>query len=302
MTVSEKTRVTLAHSGSRDRGVRNALRALGVNPVKNRHVLLKPNLNTADPAPGSTHNDTLRALIQELWAMGATSISLGERSYQPTGRVVAGKGMQPLLDELDVRLIDFDALPIEDWVPVNPKGSHWPKGFRVARPVLEADCLVFTGCLKTHQYGGVFTMSLKLSVGVVPTSRHGFNYMQELHSSPHQRKMIAEVNVPFRTDLIVMDGVEVFVDGGPAIGKLARGDCMLAATDRVAADAVGLAVLKTLGANRDIMSTKIFDQEQIARAVELGLGAASPDEIDLVSADEAGGPFRDRVAAALNRG
>jgi len=38
--------------------------------------------------------------------------------------------------------------------------------------------------LKTHQYGGIFTLSLKLHVGVVPTSRHGYDYMRELHGSP----------------------------------------------------------------------------------------------------------------------
>jgi uncharacterized protein (DUF362 family) len=81
--------------------------------------------------------------------------------------------------------------------------------------VLESECLVSTGCLKTHQYGGWFTMSLKLHVGVVPTYRHGFNYMSHLHHSPHQCRMIAEVNQPFRPALVVLDGVEAFVDGGP---------------------------------------------------------------------------------------
>ncbi|MCG2753467.1 MAG: DUF362 domain-containing protein [Desulfobacteraceae bacterium] len=58
---------------------------------------------------------------------------------------------------------------------------------------------------------------------MVPTRRHGFNYMQELHTSPHQRKMIAEINAPFSPDLIILDGIEAFVDGGPAEGKRAQG-------------------------------------------------------------------------------
>ncbi len=36
-------------------------------------------------------------------------------------------------------------------------------------------------------------MSLKLHVGVVPTFRHGYDYMRELHGSTHQRKMIADI-------------------------------------------------------------------------------------------------------------
>jgi hypothetical protein len=54
----------------------------------------------------------------------------------------------------------------------------------------------------------------------------------------------------------------------------------------VTIDAVGLSVLKDLGSNAQVMKTKVFDQEQIARAVELGLGASSPSEIELVAAED----------------
>jgi len=57
-------------------------------------------------------------------------------------------------------------------------------------------------------------------------------------------------------------------------------------TDRIAVDAVGLAILKDLGSNRAIMGKKIFEQEQIARAAELGLGASAPDEIEVVPINE----------------
>jgi hypothetical protein len=45
-------------------------------------------------------------------------------------------------------------------------------------------------------------------------------------------------------------------------------------------------ILKHLGSNAAIMKTKIFKQEQIARAVELGLGASSPSQIQILAADE----------------
>ncbi len=145
-------------------------------------------------------------------------------------------------------------------------------------------------------------MSLKLNVGVVPTTRHGYRYMKELHSSPHQRKMIAEINAPFTPDLIVLDGIDAFVDGGPATGKRAKGNVFLASTDRVAIDAVGVAILKLLGSNDQIMKPKIFEQEQIARAVELGLGASSVSEIELIPADAQSREYRDRVVEVLEKG
>ena len=299
---SDKSRVAFVSTEDRMAGVAASVQALGVNPVKNKDVLIKPNFNTADDVPGSTHNDTLVALIKEVWQMGAKTVRLGERSYPLTREVMEQKGVVPLLEKLDVDIIDFDDLSPKDWVKVDAKNSHWRDGFRVARPILESDCLIATCCLKTHQFGGVFTMSLKNHVGVVPTTRHGYNYMSELHASPHQRKLIAEINAPFKPDLVVLDGIEAFVDGGPANGKRAIGNVFLASPDRVAIDAVGVAVLKSLGSNKTIMDTKIFDQEQISRAADLGLGASCPADIDLIAADDQSLEYRDRVAAILNEG
>ncbi len=302
MENSDKSKVALVSTKDRKTGVASSIQALGINPVKNKDVLIKPNFNTADDTPGSTHNDTLTALIKEVWQMGAKSVRLGERSYPLTREVMEQKGVLPLLKKLEVDIDDFDDLAQKDWVKVDADGSHWRDGFRVARPILESECLITTCCLKTHQFGGVFTLSLKNHVGVVPTTRHGFNYMSELHSSPHQRKLIAEINAPFKPDLVVLDGIEAFVDGGPANGKRANGNVFLASPDRVAIDAVGVAILKSLGSNSDVMNTKIFDQEQIARAADLGLGAACPADIDVIPADEQSGEYRDRVVKILNAG
>jgi len=299
---STKSHVALVKTDNRKNGVKTSLKTLSMNPVKGKNVLIKPNFNTADITPGSTDNDTLVALVEEIWAMGAKSISLGERSYPLTREAMEKKGILPVLDKLNVKVIDFDHLDEKDWVLFKPKKSHWPNGFRVARPILNAECLISTCCLKTHQFGGIFTLSLKLHVGVVPTFRHGYEYMKELHSSPDQRKMIAEINEPFKPVLIVLDGIDAFVDGGPATGKLAKGEVFLASTDRVAIDAVGVAILKLLGSNEGIMRPKIFEQEQIARAAELGLGASSPSEIEVVPADKNSQDYRDRIMEVLRRG
>lgn len=298
----EKSVVSFAKTEDRKAGVESALGGLGVNVVKNKAVLIKPNFNTADITPGSTHNDTLVALVEKIWSMGAKSISLGDRSYPLTREVMEQKGVPALMQERDVSIVDFDNLDPKDWVKLTSTDSHWRDGFRVARPVLEAECLISTCCLKTHQYGGVFTLSLKNHVGVVPTTRHGYDYMKELHSSPHQRKMIAEINAPFTPDMVILDGIDAFVDGGPAEGKRARGNVFLASADRVAIDAVGVAILKSLGSNNQIMNSKIFDQEQIARAAELGLGVSSPGGIDLLAADDQSQDYRNRVADILNQG
>ncbi|MBU0990556.1 MAG: hypothetical protein KJ823_10235, partial [Proteobacteria bacterium] len=81
-----------------------------------------------------------------------------------------------------------------------------------------------------------------------------------------------------------------------------EGECFLASTDRVAIDAVGVAVLKVLGSNDSVMGPKIFEQEQIARAVELGLGSSSPSEIDLIASDKESRAYCDQVREVLMLG
>lgn len=114
--------------------------------------------------------------------------------------------------------------------------------------------------------------------------------------------MIAEINEPFKPALVLLDGIDAFVDGGPGTGKRARGEVFLASTDRVAVDAVGVAILKVLGSNDPIMKPKIFEQEQISRAVDLGLGASSPSDIEVIAADEKSQNYRDRVLEILRKG
>jgi len=116
------------------------------------------------------------------------------------------------------------------------------------------------------------------------------------------RRMIAELNQGYRTDLVIMDGVQAFTDGGPSRGRLAQANVMIAGTDRVAVDAVGLAVLKELGSNDAIMGRPIFQQEQMARAVEVGLGIRGPDQIDLVSDDDPGNAYAATLKTILSAG
>ena len=120
-----KSRVALLSTKDRKSGVGSSIKALNINPVKNKDVLIKPNFNTADPVPGSTHNDTLVALVEEVWKMGARSVSLGERSYPVTAEVMEQKGVVPLMEKLDVKIIDFDDLADKDWVKIKPKESPW---------------------------------------------------------------------------------------------------------------------------------------------------------------------------------
>ena len=293
-----KTKVALIKTMDRGDGIGKVMGLLELSSMKGKRVFLKPNFNSADPFPASTHNDTLKTLVAEIKERGAAGITLGERSGPPpTQKVMEEKGIFALSRELGFDVINFEDLAESDWVAFNPPESHWPDGFSVPRPLVEAEYIVSTCCLKTHQYGGVFTMSLKLSVGATPK-----RLMRLLHSSPDQRLMIAEINAAYTPRLILLDGLEAFVDGGPSSGKKASPEVIVAGTDRVAVDAVGIAVLKEQGSNEAIMGRRIFEQEQIRRAAELGLGVTSADKIDLVTPDEPSRQYATKLKSILAQG
>jgi uncharacterized protein (DUF362 family) len=294
-----RTKVVIVSTDDRKKGVAAIVKALNVSVPKGKDVVIKPNFNTADPAPGSTHNDTLAQLITELKERDVKSVTIGESSGPPvTKKVMEDKGIFDLARDLKASIVNFEEIPETDWVAFNPPGSHWANGFYVPRLVAESPFLVSTCCLKTHGYGGVMSMSLKLAVGLTPK-----RIRRELHGSKeHMRRMIAELNLAYKPAFIVMDGVEAFVDGGPGTGKRAAGNVLIGGTDRVAVDAVGVAMLKELGSNAAIMDRKIFEQEQMQRAVELGIGITAADQIDLVAADAASRPLVEKLKARIALG
>jgi uncharacterized protein (DUF362 family) len=286
-----KARVALVRTPDRRQGVASAIKLFDPRGIGGRRVVLKPNFNSADATPGSTHNDTLSQIVTELQARNARSITLGESSGPPQTRgVMEQKGIFDLARDQRFDIVNFEEIAERDWVAFPPAGTHWPDGYALPRLVVDAEYLVSTCCLKTHAYGGVFTMSLKSSVGLTPKS-----IRRPMHRSAHMRQMIAELNVGYRTNLIVLDGVAAFTDGGPSQGELKAGNAIVVGDDRVAVDAVGLAILKSLGANDAIMGRRVFEQEQIARAVDLKLGVSRPESIEIVTGDSESRAFAERL-------
>jgi uncharacterized protein (DUF362 family) len=112
--------------------------------------------------------------------------------------------------------------------------------------------------------------------------------------------MIAEINTAYTPALIVMDGVEAFVDGGPAAGTKVSPGVVIAGTDRVAVDAVGVAILRLFGTTPQVSQGKVFEQEQIARAAELGLGIDLPERIQIMTGDSESEAYAGQISQYLS--
>jgi uncharacterized protein (DUF362 family) len=276
--------VFLIKTTDRKTGVPALLSKLNLTDYSEKKVALKANFNSADPFPASTHIDTLRAIVKTLKAAGADEIMLAERSgVGDTSEVLEQMGVISLSRELGFKTIVLDDLDKKGWIKIEHDKTHWLNGFYMAKVFHDAEKIVQTCCLKTHRFGGHFTMSLKNSVGLVAKKvpEGIYDYMWELHGSPFQRQMIAEINNNYNLDFVLMDGIKAFVTGGPEKGREVDPGLLLASRDRVAIDAVGVAILKMYGVKGNVGAADIFEQDQLKRAAELGFGVKSADEIQL---------------------
>ena len=297
--------VFIAGASDRNIGVQRVLKEVDMSVFSGTEIALKANYNSADPPPASTSTGTLDALCTAILAEKPTKLILAERSGMGNTRsVLEDRGVLKLAQEKDFSVAGtWMILDRTGWREIQAPGLHWSRGFFIANIFARADKVIQTCCLKTHRFGGHFTMSLKNSVGLIAKRIPGINYdfMGELHNSPFQRLMIAEINKFYRTDLVLMDATYGFATGGPDKGKLIRPDVIITGTDRVAIDAVGVALLRSYGTMHDVMGGKIFEQEQIARAAQLDIGVTSAADIQLFPFGKTAESVADRIQVQLDR-
>jgi uncharacterized protein (DUF362 family) len=295
--LNDKSIVALVRCRDRIKGLTTALKSLGgmekVVEGRDGYVLVKPNCNSDDPFPASTHPDTLRFVLKDLLRLGVPEedIIVGDMSgpiWQPTRETMLKNEVAGIAKEFNVKISYFDE---EEWVHIKPqKARTWPDGFRIAKTVYNASRIISLPVLKTHQHGGVFTLSLKNSVGTVNPADRSF-----FHQSPDMRNLIAELNLGHSTDLIILDGMKCFVTGGPATGTCKESEVIIAGSDRVAVDAVGVSILKFHNAD-GIKDVPVKDQEQIRRAGEIGIGNADYSNMIIKESDLVGdSSFNDMV-------
>jgi uncharacterized protein (DUF362 family) len=300
----DKADIFIAGGKNRIAGIQSVLGAFDLSVFSDTSVAVKANYNSQDPFPASTHIDTLDTLCSAVLEQRPARMTLAERSGMGNTRgVLEGTGVIALSRDRGFGVTVLDELDRSGWQEIQAPGLHWNRGVFIAKVFARADHVIQTCCLKTHRYGGHFTLSLKNMVGSVARRVPGVDYdfMSELHASPYQRSMVAEINKFCRTDLVVMDATEGFSSGGPDKGKLIKPVVILAGRDRVAIDAVGVALLRASRTVPVVMNGKIFEQEQIIRAAELGVGVGSADKIRLVPLDETGRTVAEQIQHQLEQ-
>jgi len=239
-------------------------------------ILLKPNYNSDDPPPGSTALDFLGAVVDLLREHGYSRVSVGDssgRPWVPTEKTFQKSGLSRRMAEMKVPLLDFDRSQYLD-VPI---GGEFLDRIAYPKDVENFDKIIYLPTMKTHITAG-FSLSLKLTVGLVHLWDRGI-----LHGDNNMfvSQRVAEMNIPIKPDLIIMDGRISFVSGGPAIGLAVHPGVILASGDPVALDVQGVYLLQNYPAVNHLV-TDAWHLPQIKTAVKHGLGMQGDDDLVLV--------------------
>ena len=236
-------------------------------------VTIKPNLNTADPYPASSDADFIQALGEALLAAGAGKLQIMDASTQRvcTRDVGEAIGICDVALDLDADFISLDEHP---WIKQTfPKGKYLKSG-HIGEPALNLGKLVIAPCLKTH-FIAKFTASMKVMMGLLKRQDR-----LKMHIR-HLEYKIADLASYFQPTLVIMDARKVFVTKGPASGDLETPNLSLASHDMVAIDVEGVRLLQSYNA-RNKLNVPVWELGQIARAKEIGFGATSDDEIQVI--------------------
>lgn len=278
-TEGGKTLVSMARDTDVYSGVEKAvglIGGIGKMKVRNKIVLVKPNVNSDDPFPGTTNPNVVGAVVRLLSDAGAERVIVADQSnsfYLPTVKSMERVGIKSAAESEGAFVTGFEDYP---WVQIRDPRMEHLKSVRVSRLIYDAERIVSVPVVKTHSLEA-FSMSLKNWVGIIhPKDR----YLMHLHESVAQR-MIPEIGVCVHPDLMVMDGTVCMVAGGPFKGVEKRMDLVIASGDRIANDVVGLGIIKHFRAWPAVCDKGVWEADQIHHAVELGLGVQSPERIHI---------------------
>jgi len=278
LTVSPKEEAqeiaAVAYSANIAKGIDEVVQRTGnLDFIKpGQKVLIKPNVNSDDPAPATTHPEALAEMVRLVKAKGAYTI-VGDRSNPnwKTLTAMRATGMYDAAENAGAdEIVGFED---EEWVRVAPeKAGNWPNGFRIPKRLQEIDHIISLPVLHTHSITG-HSLAIKNLVGLIhPTDRMLF------HASAKQEEMIAEISLAIKPSLTVIDGTRAFITGGPSEGMVAETQVYLASKDVLTADVFGVSLLKKNKAKFNYADP--WQSPQIKHFTSLGLSQYSTEVIN----------------------
>ena len=235
--------------------------------IKGKTILVKPNVVSGEPNPATTNPEVVRAVVKLLKEHGASRIIVGDMSAMmtlSTKRNMARTGIKQAAEEEGAEVIYFED---HDWVEVELPGAKYISKVYVTEWVFNADRIINLPVIKTHRSAS-YSICLKNFIGATH-----LKFRPYLIDSVHWEELVAEMNIAYQPHLNIVDGTRIMIEGGPWEGTAADTNLVIASGDRIAADIAGLEIIKEFGKWNMVTGKDVWEQKQIKRALELGLGA-----------------------------
>jgi uncharacterized protein (DUF362 family) len=204
-------------------------------PVKDKVVLLKPNLVGLDPlGVMNTHPAVIAATRESFLRLGASQVLIGDGPAmdRDTDAILESVRLREFVGPLPRIFVDLNIDDVER-VPLATKASRL-KELYMPKTVLGADLVVSMPKLKTHHWAGV-TLSLKNMFGTVPGSCYGWP-KNVLHWAGIDNAIL-DINAAVKPDFAIVDGIVGMEGNGPIQGTPKACGALIFGDDPVAVDA-----------------------------------------------------------------
>ncbi len=245
--------------------------------LKGKTVLIKPNIVNRYPSPANTNPIVIKHLIKILHECGVSKIFVGDMSAifaLPTRKNAMKSGIWVAISDENMTFIPFEDY---GWVEVDIPDGRFVKKAIVSEFIYNVDRVINVPVIKTHSYAN-YTISLKNFIGAIHPQQRPYFIAPDFWD-----EVIAELNVAYTPHLNILDGTKIFIKGGPTRGTVAATNLIITTGDRIAADVVGLSVIRAFSGWERLNSMDVWEQRQIKRAIELHLGVSNPSELKIVS-------------------
>jgi uncharacterized protein (DUF362 family) len=204
-------------------------------PVKDKIVLLKPNLVSLDPGGVIATHPAVIAAAREcfLW-LGAAQVLIGDGPAMDRDieAILESVRLREHVGPLARTFVDLNTDDVQR-VTFKTHASRL-KELYFPKTVLGADFLVSMPKLKTHHWAGV-TLSLKNMFGVVPGACYGWP-KNVLHWAGIDRAIL-DINAAAKPDFAIVDGIVGMEGNGPIQGVSKASGVLILGNDPVAVDA-----------------------------------------------------------------
>jgi uncharacterized protein (DUF362 family) len=202
-------------------------------PVKDKTVLLKPNLVGLDPlGVMNTHPAIIAATRESFLRLGAAQVLIGDGP-------ALDRDTEAIIESVRLRELNVDDV---ERVSFKTHASRL-KELYLPRTVMGVDFLVSMPKMKTHHWAGV-TLSLKNMFGIVPGSCYGWP-KNILHWAGIDRAIL-DINAAARPDFAIVDGIIGMEGNGPIQGTPKACGLLILGDDPVAVDATCCRVMGLL--------------------------------------------------------